>query len=910
MCEGGAIRWCDAEGLEDMMSAGCFVVQLRHGGENKELPLGYCSDEHYIVATLIVTESGTDDTLQKNRTVGQTLVLPQCGGDNVAIYARSYRFIDKEYAWSQWSMTQQDTKVGLVTSFDGFTSNGLYSGVYSVAGSSAETFVLTVIDNNVAATVAGKVKSISQFKYSLNLDGTFSYRVRTGQGNNSISWGNWVDIGAADTTDIQDNSITAQKLSIDVREKVAAVDGVRNKAIRIDTLQVVQNAEKVSFDAKSIDESNSLALDVPTATNEKAGVMSAEDKNLLNNSAQGKDVPMLLRTNYYDPNDEDFVTGAYLDSNGDFLTNDGYCITGYIPLNSVIGRLLCTRNGEIDTLNGGFIGFYTEDKQPLFFKQVAANNGLAEWEDKVAYVRFSIRGYYAGHIQIENGCEYTTEIVYGKSIWNGDFPINTIEPKNLSQIFGVEKTPNLINHAELQRDIVAYIRDGELEYTASPGLCVSGLIEVKPLTTYTFWYSGNYFFLDADRKVIGDKNAQTGTVSAMTPENCRYMVINFYYERSGFALYDLDATARMYEGDVLYPYIPYGVATDRIQTYMLQQILSSMGNKAARFPRSSVDAQGIAKTSDVKFPYSIKDNQIAFSGNFDAFETLVIGRGVTNNAYSGCRFEINEMSVELFKNDGGWIKQASVEHGLMMNSYIKVLISERKSKVLVSIQTLAGSFEHEFDYWGANGQIAAKPSMPMTDTILSVSNPAFKCPVWMFGDSYYGADYESRQMYWLRRWGYDNALMQAFGGQGSNDAYNDLLRCLDFGTPRFLVWSLGMNDDNGNDLSDIKTGVWYTTYQKVRKICEVMNIELILTTIPEVKSSSYKNKDKMSEVIRSSGLRYIDAAKAVGSNANGEWYGNGTEYDYQSSDNVHPSKYGAKAIANQFLIDFPEIMQY
>lgn len=67
---------------------------------------------------------------------------------------------------------------------------------------------------------------------------------------------------------------------------------------------------------------------------------------------------------------------------------------------------------------------------------------------------------------------------------------------------------------------------------------------------------------------------------------------------------------------------------------------------------------------------------------------------------------------------------------------------------------------------------------------------------------------------------------------------------------------------------------------------------------------------KIRHILLRCGLRYIDAAKAVGSNADGEWYGNGTEYDYQSTDNVHPSEYGAKAIATQFLIDFPEIMQY
>lgn len=686
-------------------------------------------------------------------------------------------------------------------------------------------------------------------------------------------------------------------------------NNTKSNAMQYNTLGVSVYADKAEIYGRSID-GKPRTVDFPAATTGSAGVMTAEDKSNLDNAAQGKDVPMLLRTNYYDPDDVDFVASVLLDYDGSFKESSTYCVTGYIPLNSIVGQLICTRNGNVDTSNSSYVGFYDSEKRLLFLKPYNSINGLAVWQYGVAFVRFSVRLYSSGHVQIEQGDEFTTEIGYGESMWKGAFPNNTVKPQSMTPIFGMSKTLNLINHAELHRGKAAYASNGEIKYTEILSLCASGFIEVKPLTTYTFRYCHSYFFLDADRKTIGEKIESTGTTTVTSPDNCRYMVINFYCERGSMGLYDLDATARMYEGDILYPYIPYGVNTDTLVTHLQYQSTSFLGNKALVFKRDSVSANTDYSTSNIGYPQSIKNNQIVFSGRFESFASLSVGRGISNNAYGGCRFEINETSIVLFKMDGSWIQQASVEHGLTMNAYIKVFISERKSKVLVLVQTLAGSFEHEFDYWGANGLIGYKSSTAMTDVVLSVSNSAIKSPVWMFGDSYYGADGEARQMYWLRKWGYDNILIQSFGGQGSNDAYNDLLRCLDYGTPRYLVWSLGMNDDNVNDLDDIKSGVWYTTYQKVRKICEVMNIELILTTIPEVRSSSCKNKDKMSEVVRNSGLRYIDAAKAVGSNAQGQWYGNGTEYDYQSTDNVHPSKYGAKAIANQFLIDFPEIMQY
>lgn len=706
---------------------------------------------------------------------------------------------------------------------------------------------------------------------------------------------------------IQQNTVKIDNEAIRATEAEAAI---KSRAVDADSLNVAQEIDGVRIDFATLDDGvYSGDITIPAATTSNAGVMSADDKVALDDSPKSDDIPMLLRMNYYNPDDVDFVKGKLLDSAGNFIDSNNYCVTGYIPLNSVIRQLICTRNGEVDTANGGAIGFYNENKQPLYYKQVAANEGLAVWEFNVAYVRFSVRLYSTGHIQIERGNEYTSPIGYNENIWNIKLPNGYVETQSMSQVFGVEKTLNLLNPDELQKGISAYISNGELKFTPSPTLTASGFIEVKPLTTYTFWYSGNYFFLDADKKVIGGKNEVIGTATITTPDNCRYLVINFYNERSGLALYNLDATARVYEGDVLYPYIPYGVTSDKIQTYLHRQSISSLGNDGLRVPRASVAANTSVTVNSQGYPHSIKNNQIVFHGKFDTFGTLTIGRGFTNNAYSGCRFEITGTAITLFKNDGSWIQQAIVEHELEMNNYIKVLISERKDKVLVFIQTLSGSFEHEFDYWGANGVIAFKSSTAMIDTVFSQSNPSFKCPVWMFGDSYYGADTENRQLYWLRKWGYDNTLVQSFGGQGSNDAYLDLLRCLDFGTPKFLVWSLGMNDDNDTVLSDITTGVWYATYQKVKKICEAMDIELILTTIPEVRGN-YFNKDAISEVVRNSGLRYIDAAKAVGSNSNGEWYGNGTEYDYQSSDNVHPSEYGAKAIATQFLVDFPEIMQY
>ena len=881
--DGIAFKWESC--LNKILTAGNYAVEIEHYGADVGLPIEDCGTKHSIVGTLVVTDSGALDNKQGDRVMGQVLTFTLRESKETSIYTRTYAGGE----WSEWCSLARTGMYDEITNAD-----ALYSTVSSLVSTTKE------LEENLHASIIN-YNEWKGYDVELSLpnvldDDEFVKMVKSGTilifKNTSTTW-NRFQYAAASTAAADVKSYSNWK------ELSAATHSIK-QAVDASKVQISTTGENGVV--KDI-------LNIAAATPERAGVMSAEDKIYLDNSPRSNDVPMLLRKNYYNPNDEDFVKGNYLDLGGNFNESSAYCVTGYIPLNSVIGLLICTRNGSVDSDNGGAIGFYDENKQPLFYKPYKSVNGIAVWEYKVAYVRFSVRFYSTGHIQIERGSEYTSKIGYGASVWDDVLPDGYVEPQSLSSVFGVEKSLNLLNPSEMQKGMAAYISNGEIKFTELSSITTSGFIEVKPLTTYTFWYSQQYFFLDADKNVIGGKNELIGTATITTPEDCRYLVINFYNLRSSVGLYNLDATARVYEGEVLYPYIPYGISSDKMQTYLQQQSVSSLGNDGVRAPRASVAANTNFTSNTHDYPQSIKDNQISFYGKFDSFGTLTIGRGVTNNAYSGCRFEITTTNITLSKYDGSWAQQATVEHGLSMNTYVKVHVSERKNKVLLFVQTLTGSFEHEFDYWSANGLIAVKSSTAMTDTLLSLSNPSFKCPVWMFGDSYYGVDTPNRQRYWLRKWGYENVLVQSFGGQGSNDAYNDLLRCLNFGTPKYIVWSIGMNDDNSGVLSDITTGVWYTTYQKVKKICEAMDIELILTTIPEVRGG-YPNKDAISEVVRNSGLRYIDAAKAVGSNADGEWYGNGTEYDYQSSDNVHPSENGAKAIATQFLLDFPEIMQY
>jgi lysophospholipase L1-like esterase len=136
-------------------------------------------------------------------------------------------------------------------------------------------------------------------------------------------------------------------------------------------------------------------------------------------------------------------------------------------------------------------------------------------------------------------------------------------------------------------------------------------------------------------------------------------------------------------------------------------------------------------------------------------------------------------------------------------------------------------------------------------------------------------------------------------GIDSEESWPILLNDLSTGNPKYLLWLLGMNDGDDAD-ANTPSESWITHIQKVIAICEERGITPILATIP---TCLIYNEGKNSWV-RNSGYRYIDFAKAVGANGDGSWYDGMLN---TNNDNVHPTDKGARALAMQVLLDFPEI---
>jgi hypothetical protein len=125
---------------------------------------------------------------------------------------------------------------------------------------------------------------------------------------------------------------------------------------------------------------------------------------------------------------------------------------------------------------------------------------------------------------------------------------------------------------------------------------------------------------------------------------------------------------------------------------------------------------------------------------------------------------------------------------------------------------------------------------------------------------------------------------------------------LNNGTPKYILWCMGMNDA---DSSTEVNSSWLSTYESVKELCSKNNIELVLSTIPTVSGNgSIRINKYKNSIVKSSGFRYIDFDSAVGADeTTGEWY-----TGMLSSDGVHPSVQGAITLYNKAISDFPELV--
>lgn len=409
-----------------------------------------------------------------------------------------------------------------------------------------------------------------------------------------------------------------------------------------------------------------------------------------------------------------------------------------------------------------------------------------------------------------------------------------------------------------------------------------------------------YAFYDANKTFISgaigptlqhDDTLDRDYTVLTAPTNAAYM--RFSLPTDGFTL----APDIMIQYGQVTEYLPY----TGDQTYIKDAALaySPIVQKVTamtygRTP-SAVSASTLSDGETLKAETnSIMKNQriVFFAKIAGTFGGVTIGHGEESYGYY-IKVDASHMT---YGSNGGW--GTAIAHGLTIADFVGVCIEvDVDLNVKTTITTAGGVFTRTQQINSSwRGAVFAKSmGASFTDVALVWDSDDYKCPLWAFGDSYFTLYSPTRWPYYVAKsWGYNNLLLNAYPGENSAVSYADLLAALEHGTPKYLLWCLGMNDP---DSASAANASWVSTVQAIKKLCDAKGVELILTTIPNVTHTAYKNTYK-NAWIEASGIRYVDFASAL-ADVTG----------WLSSDNVHPSEIGGRFMALKLLTDVPEIMQ-
>lgn len=186
---GHTVLWDADSNIDDFIAPGCYIIKGEHINIDDGLPVLNAEPGRTVAATLIVVDSTASNDC---RCVTQMLLLSDRAGAAGNLHIRTATGDALGLSWGVWGSMLSTVDVGQVGSLDCFTDSGIYSGIY-FSDSSIETFMMVVINNSVAAGSINTICSVSQFKYALGLDGSVSFKKRSG----GVSFlGGWRDIVA------------------------------------------------------------------------------------------------------------------------------------------------------------------------------------------------------------------------------------------------------------------------------------------------------------------------------------------------------------------------------------------------------------------------------------------------------------------------------------------------------------------------------------------------------------------------------------------------------------------------------------------------------------------------------------------------------------------------------------------
>lgn len=293
------------------------------------------------------------------------------------------------------------------------------------------------------------------------------------------------------------------------------------------------------------------------------------------------------------------------------------------------------------------------------------------------------------------------------------------------------------------------------------------------------------------------------------------------------------------------------------------------------------------------------DYQLCFSGDIiGSFGELRVGKG--RGEFGGMYIKLSPEKMQIINSrDDSIADEYALSIGL--NGYISVsIMADLRNNAVIEVSSEDGMNSFNTVWSARQGKLFVSTN---EDTQIQNCHLSYHCngwdkPIWLMGDSYFNCTASSRWTSYLTNNGYENYLLNGYSGRGSDRALESLMVMLNYATPREIIWCLGMNDGDGEEINSD----WLESIEELKTICEEKDITLVLATIPNCPTVNNKLKN---EYVRNSGYRYIDFANAVGAADDSDWYDGMLE---DADEPVHPTQSGAMALYNEAVSTCPEIL--
>lgn len=392
-----------------------------------------------------------------------------------------------------------------------------------------------------------------------------------------------------------------------------------------------------------------------------------------------------------------------------------------------------------------------------------------------------------------------------------------------------------------------------------------------------------------------------GSENIVSPSNARLCRFTGIISKKATTMLEENEKITSFEKYI--DYLPLNILTERVDT--LSEELDITVRQETQI--SKADSMADRESIQLDVPDIKQNNRIAFYGKLGSFSSITISHGITAVYASGYIVVDNE-NVSAYSYTTQEVLNGIYSHGLTFKDFVSVEIKVNNNlSADVTITTGNGGIFTKNIKWNGNRD-AVKATVTggtLTDCALTFRCNDYSKDVWAFGDSYF-------DMWPLKvnALGAKNWLVDGYSGRSSNAAYASLEKCLMHGKPKYVLWCMGMNDP---DSQTAINSAWKNCAERLIALCESKNIIPIFCTVPtctggqvaDTDISKFRNHAFKNAYIRDSGYRYVDIAKAVGSNdSDGTWY-----TGMLSGDGVHPAGNGQQAIAYRIIADVPEVME-